>query len=67
MLLFVSTVMQLADTTTFRSCMRWHGTLTSTNVLSKYSKSAKTICIWFCLKLLSNRDHVGVKEFREIN
>ena len=23
-------------------------------------------CIWFCLKL-NNRDHVGVKEFREIN
>ena len=41
------------------------GILTSTNVLSK-NPNLQNKCIKFCLKL-NNRDHVGVKEFREIN
>ena len=42
------------------------GILTSTNVLSKKIQVCQNKCIRFCLRL-NNTDHVGIKEFREIN
>ena len=53
MLPFPSTAMQIADTTTFRSCMHRNGTLILTNVLSKYSKSAKTNAFGFVWNLIT--------------